>query len=67
MENELINEIEDSLEMFARNPDPLFELSEKLEDENSELNLKDLDALNVCVNFTVGILAGYIQQIQAIN
>lgn len=67
MENELINDIEDSLEAFARNPNPLFDLSDKLEDEDSVLNLVDLEALNVCVNFTVGTLAGYIQEIQKVK
>ena len=62
----LINEIEDSLEAFARNANPLFDLSDKMADEDSVLNFKDLEALNVCVNFTVGSLAGYLQECEGV-
>ena len=60
MQNTLIAEIEDALETFARNPQPLFDLDDKL-DSTEEMTAADLDALNVCVNFTVGSLAGYLE------
>ena len=66
MKNELKQEIEDALEVFARDPNPLFDLSDKL-DNDVELNERDLEVLNVCVDFTVGTLAGYLQEIQEIK
>ena len=62
----LMQEIEDGLEAFSRNPDPLFNLIEKL-DAGEELNETDVKFQRICVNFTVGTLAGYIQQIMGVE
>lgn len=64
---DLKNEIEDSLEAFCRNPNPLFDISEKLdgiyeEEDDMEFDEKEMLAIKVCVDFTVGTLAAYLEE-----
>lgn len=68
MINTLMEEIEDVLEVYARNPDRLFDLAEKMSDSdglaNCDLSEDEYKVLGICLNFTVGSLAGYIQEIK---
>lgn len=61
MDEELINEIESDLEVFARDPEKLFDLADRWEEEDGVLTVEDMQLLTVCLNFTAGALAGYLQ------
>lgn len=68
MENTLIEEIEDSLEAFSRDPKYIFSLADKLDEGNwDSLTDQELGAINICIDFTVGCLAGYIQEIEKVE
>ena len=65
MKNTLMMEIEDQLGVFGQKPDLFFDLALKLDDTNYSLNdlsQDELDILKICVNFTSGTLAGYLQE-----
>jgi hypothetical protein len=80
MENTLLTEVEDSLEVFARKPEILFDFAEKVDDHSKRQEINDEGELapiikmgftreewitmQCCVNFTVGLLAGYLQEIE---
>ena len=61
MNKELIKELEDDLEVFARDPEKLFDLADRWEEEDGVLTVEDMQLLTECLNFTVLALEGYLQ------